>query len=106
MGPHDIYAAQLAALGHGYALWVPEPRSYEEVRIGDVGYLLGGALYRLFNATLAANHPLNQTLGVPDGFVPFSIPPNSADTILEYFPVGPLHSDTITTLEVGTSVSG
>jgi hypothetical protein len=106
MAAHNIYAAQLARLGNGYALWVPEPRLCDEVRVGDVGYLLRGRFHRLFNVTIPASHPLNQRLGVPEGFVHIDLPPDSIDVIPKYFDPGPLHSENITKVEIGVSGDG
>ena len=52
---YKIYAEQLFPLGHGHALWEPEPTRFGAVQIGDVGYLRDGAFYRLFNALRPAD---------------------------------------------------
>ncbi|GBE78897.1 predicted protein [Sparassis crispa] len=62
----DVYATQLFRCGHGYPLWEPEPTKHGEVRVGDVGYMREGAFYRLFNATVPADDPINSRYGVPD----------------------------------------
>ncbi|KAI0763445.1 hypothetical protein BD413DRAFT_582445 [Trametes elegans] len=35
--------------------------------IGDVGHIYQGAFYRLFNAILPSDHPVNRLHGCPDG---------------------------------------
>ncbi|KAI0334585.1 hypothetical protein GY45DRAFT_1294881 [Cubamyces sp. BRFM 1775] len=69
-----VYTKLMLQRGHGYPLWEPEPNEAGEVLIGDVGYILDGGFYRLFNATLAADHPVNARYGVPDGYQPFTYP--------------------------------
>jgi hypothetical protein len=63
--PFNVYREQLTSLYHGHALWEPGPiRSiYEQVSIGDVGYVNEGFFYRMFNVTLPSNHPSNNRLG-------------------------------------------
>ena len=70
----DIYAQQLMHLGHGHALWGPEPSpNLGEVHIGDVGYLRDGCFNLLFNAMLPADDPVNSKRGVPEDFEVFSL---------------------------------
>ncbi|KZT65354.1 hypothetical protein DAEQUDRAFT_530732 [Daedalea quercina L-15889] len=69
----DTYAEQLMDQGHGYPLWDPEPTGNGEVEIGDVGFIRRGRFHRLFSARYTADHPLNETWGVPDDFVPLHI---------------------------------
>lgn len=106
MAAYDIYPAELAQLRHGYALWCPEPWDYDEVKLGDVGYLWRGAFYRLFNATLAADHPDNAKLGVPHAFVPLVVPPSAMYRNDKFFDAGPLHSYSVKRFEYGASASG
>ena len=49
--PCDIYREQLIPLDHGHALWQPNPVEgfYDQVTIGDVGYLSDGFFHRMFN---------------------------------------------------------
>jgi len=63
--PFTVYQDQLTALSHGLALWNPSPQKkiYDNVSIGDVGYLHEGTFIRLFNVTLPWDHPSNQKLG-------------------------------------------
>lgn len=68
--PHAIYQDQLTALSHGLALWNPRPakKIYNNVSIGDVGYLYEGMFVRMFNVTLPWNHPSNGLLGTPEPY--------------------------------------
>jgi hypothetical protein len=52
--PYDIYQEQLTTPHHGLALWRPDPVEdiYDQVSIGDVGYVYEGVFFRLFNVTL------------------------------------------------------
>ncbi len=34
-----VYAEELISLGHGFAMWVPEPLAAGEIQMGDVGYI-------------------------------------------------------------------
>ena len=65
--PCDIYREQLIPLDHGHALWQPNPVEgfYDQVTIGDVGYLSDGFFHRMFNVTLPWDDPSNQRHGVP-----------------------------------------
>lgn len=75
MACYDTYRDQLASLYHGYALWVPDPSGlYDQVRVGDVGYVREGHFLPMFNALLPAND-LTQVYGVPGGFVPLNVGP-------------------------------
>ena len=74
----DIYAEQLISLGYGHPQWFPEPcPDAGEIRIGDVGYLRKGRFFRIFNAMLSANDPINTRNGVPQSFEMFE-PPGAA----------------------------
>jgi len=75
MAHYDTYREQLANLYHGYALWEPGPGGlYDQVRVGDVGFILHGHFTRFFNALMAADDP-NQGYDVPLNFVPLSMGP-------------------------------
>jgi hypothetical protein len=64
-GTWDVYQRQLSSLYHGIALWDPRPVEglYNNVSIGDVGYINEGLFYRMFNVTLPWDHPSNNKLG-------------------------------------------
>ena len=48
--PYAIYPSSMFSLDLGYALWYPEPDKLTgEPQIGDVGFIMEGALVRLFN---------------------------------------------------------
>ncbi len=81
---HETYAKNLWPLGHGHALWCPEPSLlFGEVRLGDVGYLRDGHFLFIFNAMRNAADPVNQR-GVPEDFEPF-VPPDTPGTV-QYCP--------------------
>lgn len=85
--PPDVYAQQLLTRRLGYALWQPEPTKLGEVNIGDVGFLMDGAFYRLFNAI----NPKPKDK-MPEGFTPLCIPDNTIHTKVLAVPPGPVHS--------------
>lgn len=66
MPAYRTYAEQLIVHHHGHPLWIPEPRNFGEVQVGDVGYLAEGSFYRLFNIMTSSDNPR----GVPENFVP------------------------------------
>ena len=73
MAHYDTYREQLAGLYHGYALWQPAPAGlYDQVRVGDVGFILHGHFTRFFNALIPANHPF-QGHDLPHDFVPLEM---------------------------------
>jgi hypothetical protein len=64
----DTYREQLAKTypGFGYALWEPDPGEQNtSIGVGDVGFIREGRFHRLFNALLTADHPTNESFGVP-----------------------------------------
>ena len=65
--PCNIYREQLTPLDNGHALWEPNPVEgfYDQVTIGDVGYVMDGFFHRMFNVTLPWDDPSNQRHGVP-----------------------------------------
>jgi hypothetical protein len=75
--PFVVYRDQLTALSHGLALWNPDPPKniYNNVSIGDVGYLHEGMFIRMFNVTLPWNHPSNGLLGKPEPYYPLDCGP-------------------------------
>jgi hypothetical protein len=94
--PFNVYREQLFPLGHGHALWEPNPieRSYDRVSIGDVGYVLDGFFHRMFNVTLPPHDPSNQRYGVPPPpYKPLNIGPNNihGSTLAE----GPHYSNSV-----------
>jgi hypothetical protein len=70
--PYEVYRKQLSSLYHGIALWEPSPIRilYDQVHIGDVGYVNEGFFYRMFNVTLPWDDPSNNRLGEPDNYKP------------------------------------
>ncbi|KAI0000105.1 hypothetical protein BJV74DRAFT_821577 [Russula compacta] len=60
--PFNVYREQLTSLYHGLPLWESKPIKslYDKVSIGDVGYVLEGFFYRIFNVTLPWDHPSNK----------------------------------------------
>ena len=81
MAYYDIYRDQLASLHHGHALWEPDPSGlYDQVQVGDVGYVREGHFLRLFNTLLSADDRA-QVHGVPEGFVPLNIGPANIRTL-------------------------
>ena len=69
---YSIYCRQLFGKRHGLPLWEPEPKKSMEVSIGDVGYLMQGGFYRIFNATLPKDDP-SQVNGAPVDHVPWVV---------------------------------
>ena len=81
MAYYDTYRDQLASLLRGHALWEPDPSGlYDQVQVGDVGYVREGHFLRLFNALLSAGDHV-QVHGVPEGFVPLNIGPANIRTL-------------------------
>ena len=70
--PSDVYRKQLSSLYHGIALWNPDPvkKIYNQVSIGDVGYVNRGYFYRMFNVTLPWDHPSNNKLCKAEPYEP------------------------------------
>lgn len=67
--PHVVYREQLASLYHGHALWQPDSTNlYEQVSVGDVGYVKEGCFFRLFDVLLEWNHPSNYVLCEPEPY--------------------------------------
>ena len=76
--PHfNVYRDQLTALSQGLALWNPSPprQIYNNVSIGDVGYLQEGTFIRMFNVMLPWDHPSNRTIGNPEPYEPLDCGP-------------------------------
>jgi hypothetical protein len=72
--PFNIYREQLWPLYHGFALWNPNPVEgvYNQVSIGDVGYISEGGFIRMFNVTLPWDDESNKALGGPGFYDPLS----------------------------------
>ncbi|KAK1235314.1 SCF ubiquitin ligase complex subunit cdc4 [Marasmius sp. AFHP31] len=74
----QVYCRTLYSLGHGCALWGPEPNDdlpseYREsgTKVGDVGLVTSdGHFDFLFNVCLPEDDPINRYNGVPPGFEP------------------------------------
>ena len=66
----EVYEDQMTTLSQGLALWNPSPPKeiYDEVSIGDVGYLQKGSFIRMFNVMLPWSHESNRTLGEPERY--------------------------------------
>ena len=87
-----LYAEQLIACGFGLPLWQPEPTSFGEVQIGDVGFVEDGCFYRLFNAMRPKSDPANAR-GVPEGFVQLEIDESElVHTTQDFLQPGPVYS--------------
>ncbi|KAI0754004.1 hypothetical protein C8Q80DRAFT_1116859 [Daedaleopsis nitida] len=99
----DIYTRLMFARGHGYPLWEPEPTESGEVLIGDVGYVLDGGFYRLFNATLPADHPFHEQCGVPDSYEPFQFPNKLLHRRLNALEAGAICSKSVSAINMEVS---
>lgn len=91
LAPWNICTSELSDLGYGYPLWHPAPTKYGEVEIGDVGYILEGCFYRLFNATRSSDDPVNAR-GVPKGFVKLIVNEELCHRDPQFFSKGPICS--------------
>lgn len=67
--PFNVYQKHLTG-PDGIALWNPNPVEglYDQVSIGDVGYICDGSFIRMFNVMLPWNDPSNMKLGIPEEF--------------------------------------
>jgi hypothetical protein len=91
---YDTYREGLAGR-FGYALWQPAPTAlYDQVRIGDVGFILHGQFTRFFNALLPANHP-SQGYDLPRDFEPLNMG-HFGNVRTRKFPHGDYCSPTVT----------
>ena len=77
--PFFVYRDQLSAPSHGIALWNPNPpkKIYNNVSIGDVGYLQEGTFIRMFNVMLPWDHPSNKTFGNPESYESLNCGPSA-----------------------------
>ena len=73
--PFDIYQEHLSYLSQGLALWSPNPVEsiYDQVSIGDVGYVQEGRFIRMFNVTLPWDDMSNRKFGEPDPYEPLKL---------------------------------
>jgi hypothetical protein len=73
---HYLYREQLTSLYHGHALWEPDPQNlYQQVSIGDVGYMQEGSFRRMFNVLLEWDDPLNRTTVKPEPYPRLDVGP-------------------------------
>lgn len=104
MACYNIYSDQLSTLKRGYALWEADPAgSYDQVEVGDVGYIFRGSFERLFNILRPANHP-SQSRGVPECFEPLTLPENRTTKCLT-LPAGEYMSRRVRHVDVTGGVS-
>lgn len=97
----EVYAKELEPLGYGHPLWHPEPTSFGEIQIGDVGFVKGGSFYRLFCATRAAGHPANAGRRPPPDFTPLEYDEDEfLHLVSESHPPGPIVSSSSRNVEV------
>ena len=75
--PFTVYRDQLTSLYRGLALWKPKPLKefYDQVSIGDVGYICEGEFIRMFNVMLPWDDKSNKILGEPMQYEPLSCGP-------------------------------
>lgn len=99
-----VYAKQLFYRGHGLPMWIPEPSEFGTVQIGDVGYVVDGCFYRLFNATKPADHSLNCN-GVPASYEPLVFKPSLVHRVNDYLPPGPLCSRSVRDAEIRIGIA-
>ena len=80
-----IYRDQLSPQSQGIALWNPNPprRVFNNVSIGDVGYLQDGTFIRMFNVMLPWDHPSNRTFGDPEPYESLANDPSNTHYTLE-----------------------
>ncbi|KAG5652184.1 hypothetical protein H0H81_005983 [Sphagnurus paluster] len=99
--PHDTYTEQLSVLRKGHPLYYPDPAAGRPpIGIGDVGFIREGKFQFLFSATRAADDPV-QVNGVPDGFVPLNLDPQTLDIHERDLEPGPLHSESVVSFAGG-----
>ena len=90
--PSIVYQEQLSSLGYGTALWEPSPikNFYDQVSIGDVGYIRNGLFYRMFNVTRDWNDASNKKLCEPGCYKRLADNPTDIPALRfgkgEYFP--------------------
>src|SRR6267154_6846981 len=72
--PFDVYRDHLSALSQGFALWNPISHEgiYDQVSIGDVGYVVGGSFIRMFNVIRPWDDESNRKFGKPVPYEPLN----------------------------------
>ena len=94
MVEHEFYAQHLLCLGHGLAIYEPDPADeYDELCVGDVGHMKDGGFHRLFNVFRKEDDKVNK-LGVPEGFEPLLSEAGNTYSRLP-LPVGVMASSTV-----------
>lgn len=63
--PSKTYGEVMCDAGLGLALYEPEPKNYDHIRVGDVGFVKQGAFTRLYNACFEADDPANENSSLP-----------------------------------------
>lgn len=113
--PSTVYAGELASLGHGHAMWIPEgPDDSSEVQLGDVGYIsASGAFIFLFNVDgLAKDEVTNKTgmaIHLPEEachYFDVRAMPDMIKTYKSYLNPGVVKSHTIVKTELGGKLGG
>lgn len=66
--PSKTYREVMYDAGLGLALYEPEPKNYDHIRVGDVGFVKQGAFTRLFNACFEADDPANKNSSLPEPY--------------------------------------
>ncbi|KZT13292.1 WD40 repeat-like protein [Laetiporus sulphureus 93-53] len=105
MSACDVYSKALFRVGHGYPLWDPEPTKHGEVRVGDVGFLADGALFRLFNVLAPADDAVQTKYGVYKGYEPFKRKTDYGNNNERHIGPGPVCSKTVKHLGASGSLS-
>jgi hypothetical protein len=94
--PYNVYRDQLTSLCHGHALWEPDPAGvYEQVEIGDVGYVGKGIFHRIFNVLHEWDDPLHRPLCRLDPYPPLD-PGPFVNIRQSRFPRGEYYSRDVT----------
>ena len=72
--PFTVFRNHLSALSCGLPLWNPRPSKeiYNNVSIGDVGYMYEGTFIRMFNVMRPWDDESNGLLGTPDTYEPLN----------------------------------
>lgn len=103
LSPCDVYQEQLRSLGHGHPIWKPDPADlYQQVSVGDVGYVREGYFVRIFNVLLPSDDPSNRLLGEPEPYPPLDLGP-FGNIRHSSFPRGYYHSRFVTPIPESTA---